>query len=381
MSRPYPATPSTPTPLGSYYTSAQTDAFLAASAATVNAALALKAPLITTVLSPSGGVNDQTAINAAITAANTAGGGEVVLVKGDWIISSSIQLKSKVVLRGQGWGTHLQTAGAMTTPAITLASSSVEWAVVKDLHINGGSTNPANTAVDGLYIDNNGGSFSNSDAHLLFENILIRYMTGGGIYARSREARFKNVVVREAYGDHGFELAGTDCFLENVTVATITGSGKNAFHITSSNNHLLGCKAFYSNQHGFYVVGNKTMMAGCAAQENTGSGLYLDAGCTGCVIGSFDADSNGAAGMTLNAAHGNAVQIAAFGTTGLRYPTPTAGVVWSGTSLSNNIQATSFVGSGGGTTHSSGTMPTLANGNVISVSGLTGTTASLTKTF
>jgi hypothetical protein len=150
VSRPYPATPSTPTPSGNYYSTAQTDALLAASAATVSAALALKAPLITTVLSPSGGV-DQTAINAAMTAASAAGGGEVVLVKGDWIISDSILPKSKVVLRGQGWGTRIQTTGGMTTPAIKVTSS-VEWAVVKDLHIDGGSTtNPANTGVDGLY--------------------------------------------------------------------------------------------------------------------------------------------------------------------------------------------------------------------------------------
>lgn len=88
---------------------------------------------------PNTGGDSSAAINAAITAANTAGGGIVLLSAGVWNISN-IEMKNGVMLMGSGRGvTILQSHGTPTAHLIT-ATAAVTNITICDLSVDFQST-------------------------------------------------------------------------------------------------------------------------------------------------------------------------------------------------------------------------------------------------
>src|SRR5258708_3681011 len=58
-----------------------------------------------------GTTNDAVAIQAAIDAAHSAGGGVIFLPAGTYIVKSALELQSNVTLRGAGWGAAVVKVG------------------------------------------------------------------------------------------------------------------------------------------------------------------------------------------------------------------------------------------------------------------------------
>jgi len=103
--------------------------------------------------SPSAAAATNTAaIQAAITAANAAGGGVVFVPKGTYLCNATINMAAKVTLAGEGYRTsilsfnHTGAGIKMTSPINT---STGVYTTIKDIGIL--CTNPAN--VDGGYVD------------------------------------------------------------------------------------------------------------------------------------------------------------------------------------------------------------------------------------
>jgi len=72
-----------------------------------------------------GTTDDSTAIQDAINAANTAGGGVVFLPVGTYQINTSLNLKTKVILMGSGYASKLQCTGS--NDLITFAQNANWW--------------------------------------------------------------------------------------------------------------------------------------------------------------------------------------------------------------------------------------------------------------
>lgn len=107
-----------------------------------------------------GTTNDAAAIQAALDAAGTAGGGTVVLPVGTYKIGSCISVPANVELVGQGWGTIIRTAaGVWATRTINSAGFSCAIAMAYtgsavrdlwlDLRTNSTATNGIQAGEDG----------------------------------------------------------------------------------------------------------------------------------------------------------------------------------------------------------------------------------------
>lgn len=114
------------------------------------------------------------ALQDALNAASTGGGGRVLLPKGITVVTSEIQVPQNVVLEGQGRGTSLQinNASTLTGAVLVLMGNS---SGVRKLHIDGNKA----AAVSGSCsaIRWNGGGYVDN----ILDELLIENMTGIGL--------------------------------------------------------------------------------------------------------------------------------------------------------------------------------------------------------
>ena len=88
-----------------------------------------------------GATDDTTAINAAIAAANAAGGGKVVLPNAVCVVTQ-INMKSNVTLQGHGYGSVLKAKNESAgTSAAIISMDSASNATLRDLRIDGNKAN------------------------------------------------------------------------------------------------------------------------------------------------------------------------------------------------------------------------------------------------
>ncbi len=131
-----------------------------------------------------GATDDTTAIQNAINAAFSNGGGVVVLNDKDYSISS-LTLKRGVVLQGQGsWATNLYARAGASTSIISMASAQVRTVGIKGVFIYG---HLSNTSQHGLYFQSVADTSTPFDGGLwysIFEDIMIRDISGTAIWLR-----------------------------------------------------------------------------------------------------------------------------------------------------------------------------------------------------
>jgi len=210
-----------------------------------------------------------TAIQAALDAAETAGGGIVYLPSRRYKISSELTIGANVTLLGTGPSSYLEATGADFAQVVNFKSAS-HVAAIRNLRIFG-----ANTA-GGIRINTSGtGAFSGSDAYTLVEHVFIHQprTTGVTVENVSREVRLRSVVVFDAKTSHGIHFKGVDGILSDCTSASCKLDG---FRIEGGNNRLTGCKAFFNEECGFYINGNRGQLSGCQAQDNDTDGIRLE---------------------------------------------------------------------------------------------------------
>jgi len=233
------------------------------------------------------------AVQAALNAANAAGGGIVYLPARQYKISSALTIGANVVMTGAGPNSYLRAVGSNFDFVLKFGAAS-HVSTVRDLRISG-----SNVAGGIEMLTSGTGAFSGSDSYSVLENITIHDARTDGVVvgagSSTREARLHNVVVLRSKTGHGIVFNGVDSVLSNCTAATCDLDG---FLITGGNNRLTGCKAFFNSGSGITVTGNRTQLSACQAQDNDGDGIKID-GSDDTSLSACAADSNQFVGIRI----------------------------------------------------------------------------------
>ncbi len=256
-----------------------------------------------------GTTDDANAIQLAINAAQTAGGGIVYLPAGTYIIGNDLAISSSnVQMIGDGTSTILKgKAATALTQMINISGTGTRRVVLKNFKMDG---NKANTSTgDGIKLST---PWSVTDSHHVFEDLHIENFSGNGFYvptsSDTRICYFNRIHIKSCDGN-GFYLpypGMTDSFFSDCVVELCALNG---YYLGNNTCYFKHCYAFYNgsggNYHGFYIVGYNQHFIGCVSQDNYKSGFYGDntqstnakgATFTGCI-----ADSNGQSGGTTYA--------------------------------------------------------------------------------
>ncbi len=244
------------------------------------------------------GTNDQVQIQAAVDAARTEGGGIVKLSSGSFNTSAPITLHPTVTLQGahgdQIFNPTQLTVGSYIKPQNPFAGGAA--IVLLGQTAGGYSGKSAEQRIFNLTID---GSNSAAAVHgiqasdyihgVVLRDVAVKQVTGKGIYTFTENSAqpfswtFNRVVVDNA-ADVGLHLINhSDCTLVDVVVI---GSGGNNYTLSNMpNSRLIGCRAEWSDAHGFHITGNYgtgqgsggLVMAGCSTDRNGFNGVFVDA--------------------------------------------------------------------------------------------------------
>ncbi len=265
-----------------------------------------------------GAANNQTAIQAAIDAAGSAGGGGVFVPGGIWLTGPLI-LKHKVYLNGAGMRSSelKQIAGANSSEFVANYRSSngttdpnAQFVAVKNMTLNGNQAQQTAGLGRGVYFAQNplfgqpsGDEFT--DPRQQLENVLLWNFRGNAFEEADGRSETRLFQVHAFFcNGHGF-VPGPDTML----ISCVAGStGLAGYYITKPSNRLVGCKAFYAGRitptagHGFHLVGARGItIVGSEAQDCQGAGLRLDSYSERIIVQGFIADSNSKRGKNLHA--------------------------------------------------------------------------------
>ncbi|HEV2403122.1 MAG TPA: hypothetical protein VGS08_02885, partial [Candidatus Saccharimonadales bacterium] len=279
--------------------------------------------------SDSTGATDTTAINNAITAANTAGGGAVYLTGGSFYINASIIPKANTLLIGAK-GTTIIAASGMTQHMISVSSATNPPFSIMCLTLDGGNgSSPWATgglqanAFDGINFSaqaarftlydvtvqnisrdaiNLGGSTSSGGSNII--NFQVLYAQRHGVNAGQSDVRWTNVEV-DNVGQYSYLVSGTqqDFFscksnksgMQGQTTVTSGSSGStiNVNNTLSSYWSTSGTMVTVQGSNAFYVPYTGV----------TTSGSNITA-FTGCTLGSYSPTAGDTVGLLQTALDG-----------------------------------------------------------------------------
>lgn len=244
------------------------------------------------------GTGDQVTIQAAVDAAFAEGGGTVQLSQGVFLASAPITLHPLVKLVGmhgdQIFNPDQFTVSSYIRPVSGFAGGAV---IVMLDQINGAyALKSAEQQVQSLTIDGTGvggtvhGIQAAGYVHgVLLRDVAIKNMSGKGIYTFTENGSqpfswtFEHVSVDNPQGA-GIELINHS----DVTMIDVIsiGAGGNAFTISNApNSRLMGCRAEWSEGHGYLVEGNfgegqgsgGMSFTGCSSDRNRFDGMHVSA--------------------------------------------------------------------------------------------------------
>jgi Pectate lyase superfamily protein len=276
-----------------------------------------------------GTTNDTAAIQAAIDAVSTAGGGTVLLPPGNYSVST-LKMRSYVTLRGTSRAAcKLTLRNSTNGNVIELFSARQEQIGLRDFTIEGNKSNQS--AGHGVYIindSNTNGAFASGllNAHHFIDNLLIQNCKqdgirfdgdtlGGenhisnvftyacdryGIYAVTPDSFWDRCVSGQS-GEQGFYLESPNSRYVNCKSwfsGRLDSSKGDGYYLTSGKRQeLIGCEAQDNKRHGFVLISTQyAILSGCVADSNgtsvSAAGYRLD-GCTGCYISGLSYDRAG----------------------------------------------------------------------------------------
>jgi hypothetical protein len=249
-----------------------------------------------------GVANDTAAINAALAAANTQGGGTVHLAPGKFLVSSEIEIPPNTTLECR---TRVSLPyDPSVTPPVARIIAAASWApsaatgIVRFRSKTAGGWSQQNfySGLRNVMIDGSLNSNANLngiymvgpvfDTH--FDDVLIYKAPHNAITAASQaesgigptypwHARWNRVTAYYS-GFRGFQVINfTDSVYRDCMAF---GNSDNGWIFTNTGNTLLiGCKSEWNGGSGFVVTGSGTGMAfvGCATDQNNSRGFYLNA--------------------------------------------------------------------------------------------------------
>jgi hypothetical protein len=283
------------------------------------------------------GSANATAIQNAINAAATAGGGEVYLPAGTYPITN-LTLSTAVTLLGDGPGATVLSVAAGTTGAVIALTTpaSTRRTCVRDLMVEGN-----NVSVTGISLVNTGLSPGTPGQHRLYNVVVQDCGVDAFYYGTALVETFTAFCTAYNAGRYGYNI--TTGATDSRWVSCTTGpSASHGFVVTGSNNHFSLCKAYYAGYngstfsagHGWYVVGTSAYPTmgntwdGCEAQDcaqqgwnfTPNGGSLNNLTMTACVIDSCNAASgtggNGVAIATNSVVYSSVTNCVAWNRSG-----------------------------------------------------------------
>jgi hypothetical protein len=209
------------------------------------------------------GSSDNTAaVQAALDAAGTAGGGIVDVPAGTFILSN-FKIHGNTILRGRGRGSVLKAKAGTTGNFLSLNTPASERGCVLE-NITLDANNQA--GLTGIYYDNTGVA---SDSLHRFYNVWVLNAPVDGIHLGPAviETNLISCYVYNSgrYG-YNFDVGATD----NRVISCSSGlSGSHGFFIQGNNTHFGHCKAYYAGYTGSSWTGsiNGFQLAPSSAQD------------------------------------------------------------------------------------------------------------------
>lgn len=239
-----------------------------------------------------GSTDDTTAIQAAINAANSAGGGIVFFPKATYI-ASNLTVHGNTTLQGTGRNSVIKAKTSTTGSFIALNTPASDIAVViTDLAIDCNSQ----SGLSGIYFDNT--SVGQDSLHRII-NVSVFNAGNDGIHLGPAviETILLNCYVHNSgrYG-YNFDVGATD----NRVIGCSSGLSLNhGFYIQGNNTHFIGCKVYYAGYtgsswtaaiHGFMLYPSASQdlhvvsLISCEAQNNSVDGFHVDGSASSATI-------------------------------------------------------------------------------------------------
>lgn len=262
--------------------------------------------------------NNQAAIQAAINAAEAAGGGRVFIPAGVWN-TGPLAIRNRVWLDGAGMRASelRQVSGANSDSFISNYPSANgttdpngQFVTISNLTVTGNKAGQAAGLGRGIYFAQNplfgqpvGDEYT--DPRQLVQNVLIRDMRGNGFVEANGRSETRLLTVHVFFVEGIGFVPGPD----TVMIGCVAGStGLQGFSITLPSIRLSSCKAFYAGRvtptsgHGFHLAGSRgASLVACEAQDNQAAGLRVDGYAERSIVQGFVADSNSKRGKNLHA--------------------------------------------------------------------------------
>ncbi len=209
------------------------------------------------------GCTAESAINSAISAL-PANGGVVYLEDGTYIISSAITLPSNVTLEGAGGNTILELKNGLNTAVNMLYTSTyVSKTMIKDMTLDGNSSQQSSGAMYGMYLE------SNSTTGATIDQVAVQNFRTDGIYATYGNFTIENTS-STGNGNDGFNVGGSNSSITDSIAASNTSRG---FYDNGSRNSYSGDQAESNGNCGFYITGTDDTVVNSQAYNNTGAGI------------------------------------------------------------------------------------------------------------
>jgi len=233
------------------------------------------------------GATDSTAaIQAAIAAAQAAGGGIVFFPQGTYLVSATITIPANSIsLMGVGMGaSKIQSASIVIAPTVVQTASGVSYVSISGLGFFGNSVNPTPAPNAPSVIAFNGGVGNKVEAC---------YFTGNTGSCVSFLGVTDGDVSQSRFLGTGYNGAGTSNSLQNAAVFADTAS----VGIRVQDNHFDGCKYF----------GVQIMGTGCEVSFNYFHACFISAIRVGQVSSSGAGNNCRVIGNEVDTVHENPV--------------------------------------------------------------------------
>ncbi len=148
------------------------------------------------------GTGDQATINSALTA---AAGGKIYLAEGTYLLSAAISVPNNTTLAGAGSGTVISIPNAQNgsySMIVNTDTSTGTNVTIRDLKIDGNSSNQTSGSMNGVYMNNMGDLYGTSAVNgSTIDSITVVDVRGRGVYYNSSN----NNVLRDSVLGRSFD--------------------------------------------------------------------------------------------------------------------------------------------------------------------------------
>ena len=225
------------------------------------------------------GTTDMTAAIQAAIDSTADGNGTVSIPAGTYLISSSLLVRNRTWIIGEGmFNSIIKVADDTNDAALRFETTGLDYVGVRLAHfqVNGNKANQTDTTNSrGIYLSNAGGTSNTKAAHRI-DNLYIRSCLGDGLYmgAYMRSSVVHDVKIYQA-GGYGLRLATfSDSQVYNMDIGQ---SGLDGVYVTGTGAvHLAHIKSWFSEDRNYYFRNSGIIGTGLESQEAGKQGFYLE---------------------------------------------------------------------------------------------------------